>query len=106
MITVTENAKKQMNHVAIKNDAPYVRYSLNGGGCSGLIGKWQIEYDLEVNDEQFDIGDNKFFLIDKFTMEQLENATIDYAGEFMPSFKVTIPGTASCGCGESFMRNQ
>ena len=33
----------------------------------------------------------------------MTGATIDYTGDFMPAFKVTIPDTSSCGCGESFM---
>ena len=101
-IEITETAKKQLLTVATKNDTPYVRYQLDGGGCSGLIGKWDTANDLEDGDITFELGENKQFLIDKFTIEYMDGAVIDYTGDFMPAFKVTIPDTSSCGCGESF----
>ena len=102
-IILTETAKKQLLTVATKNDVPYVRYSLDGGGCSGLIGKWENSDELEDGDITFDLGGSKQFLIDKFTITHMTGATIDYTGDFMPAFKVTIPDTSSCGCGEAFM---
>ena len=106
-ITLTETAKKQLLTVATKNDVPYVRYLLDGGGCSGLIGKWENSAELEDGDIIFELGESKQFLIDKFTITHMTGATIDYTGDFMPAFKVTIPDTLSCGCGESFtMKDQ
>ena len=104
-ITITDTAKKQLLTVATKNDVPYVRYQLDGGGCSGLIGKWANSDELEEGDITFELGENKQFLIDKFTIEYMDGATIDYTGDFMPAFKVTIPATSSCGWGESFQMN-
>ena len=94
-IILTETAKKQLLTVATKNDVPYVRYSLDGGGCSGLIGKWENSDELEDGDITFDLGGSKQFLIDKFTITHMTGATIDYTGDFMPAFKVTIPDTSS-----------
>ena len=34
----------------------------------------------------------------------MPGAIIDYTGDFMPAFKVTIPDTLACGCGESFKK--
>ena len=102
-IILTETAKKQVLTVATNLDVPQVRYSLDGGGCSGLIGKWENSDELEDGDITFDLGGSKQFLIDKFTITHMTGATIDYTGDFMPAFKVTIPDTSSCGCGESFM---
>jgi|TARA_Y100000296_G_C5021746_1_gene180184 iron-sulfur cluster assembly accessory protein len=101
-ITITDTAKKQLLSVATKNDVPYVRYQLDGGGCSGLIGKWGNSAELEEGDITFELGESKQFLIDKYTIEYMDGAIIDYTGDFMPAFKVTIPDTSSCGCGESF----
>ena len=101
-IEITETAKKQLLTVATKNDVPYVRYLLDGGGCSGLIGKWENSSELEDGDITFELGEDKQFLIDKFTIGYMDGAVIDYTGDFMPAFKVTIPDTSSCGCGESF----
>ena len=103
-ITLTESAKKQLLTVATKNDVPYVRYSLNGGGCSGLIGKWENSSELEDGDITFELGESKQFVIDKFTITEMPGAIIDYTGDFMPAFKVTIPDTLACGCGESFKK--
>jgi len=104
-IEITETAKQQLLTVATKNDVPYVRYQLDGGGCSGLIGKWANSTELEDGDVTFALGEDKQFIIDKFTIEYMNGAIIDYTGDFMPAFKVTIPGTGSCGCGESFQIN-
>jgi iron-sulfur cluster assembly accessory protein len=105
MIIVTENALKQMSDICDRNDTPVVRYELRGGGCSGLMAHWDTElhYEPEEGDGQWTIGENRFFVIDKFTLSYMEGATIDYTGDFMPTFKVTIPDRASCGCGESFV---
>ena len=101
-ITITDTAKKQLLTVATKNDVPYVRYQLDGGGCSGLIGKWANSDELEEGDVAFELGEDKQFLIDSITIVYMDGAIIDYTGDFMPAFKVTIPDTSSCGCGESF----
>jgi iron-sulfur cluster assembly accessory protein len=106
MITITESAIQQLNKVATKNDVPFVRYALNGGGCSGLIGGWAMEDDVDQTDHKFSLGNETHLVIDSFTMEYLEDATIDYTGDFMPAFKVTIPDSTSCGCGESFVVNK
>lgn len=103
-ITVTENALKQMSDIIARNDATIVRYELRGGGCSGLMAHWDTEphYEPEEGDGQWTIGENRFFIIDKFTLSYMDGATIDYTGDFMPTFKVTIPDRNACGCGESF----
>tara|TARA_Y100000034_G_scaffold63672_1_gene76985 strand:- start:199 stop:522 length:324 start_codon:yes stop_codon:yes gene_type:complete len=104
-ITVTDRALEQMDEICSRNDTPVVRYELRGGGCSGLQSQWGTEshYEPEEGDGQWTIGDNRFFVIDKFTLSYMNGATIDYTGDFMPTFKVTIPDRASCGCGESFI---
>ena len=79
-----------------------VRYSLNGGGCSGLIGKWEPSAP-EPGDLTWKLGDGRVFVIDQFTIEFMDGATVDYGGDFMPAFKVGIPDRQSCGCGESFV---
>ena len=104
-ITVTDRALEQIDEICSRNNTPVVRYELQGGGCSGLIAKWGVdsEYSSEEGDGTWSIGDNRFFVIDKFTLSYMDGATIDYTGDFMPQFKVTIPDRASCGCGESFV---
>jgi Fe-S cluster assembly iron-binding protein IscA len=48
------------------------------------------------------LGEDKVFVIDEFTLQHMEDATVDYEGDFMPAFKVGIPDKQACGCGESF----
>ena len=105
MITITDRALKQMANIVGGKNHDAVRYELQGGGCSGLLAKWGTEetYTPEEGDGTWSIGDNRFFVIDKFTLSYMDGATIDYTGDFMPQFKVTIPDRASCGCGESFV---
>jgi iron-sulfur cluster assembly accessory protein len=104
MITVTTSAKKQMASICETSGYSVVRYSLNGGGCSGLIGKWEPEthYEPSQGDMTWSLGEDKVFVIDEFTLQHMEDATIDYEGDFMPAFKVGIPDKQACGCGESF----
>jgi len=115
MLTITDSAKEQFKEIG-----GIIRFSLNGGGCSGLMSKWDVvdRIDNEVDiiiwrscapgtmggvaAEQEDCPN--IFVIDSFTIEHMTNATIDYTGApFSPAFKVTIPDKDSCGCGESFV---
>ena len=104
-VTVTDAAKHQMSTLCDTKGFAAVRYSLNGGGCSGLIGKWEPElhYEPEAGDITWKLGEDKVFVIDQFTIEYMEGATIDYGGDFMPAFKIGIPDRKACGCGESFV---
>ena len=104
-VTVTDSALEQMSTICDTNGYAAVRYSLNGGGCSGLIGKWQPElhYEPESGDITWKLGEDKVFVIDHFTIEYMYGATVDYGGYFMPAFKVGIPDRKACGCGESFV---
>ena len=104
-VTVTDDALRQMSTICDSNGYAAVRYSLNGGGCSGLIGKWEPElhYEPEEGDVTWRLGEDRVFVLDQFTVSFMEDATIDYGGDFMPAFKVGIPDRQSCGCGESFV---
>ena len=113
---ITDSAKGQFKEIG-----GIIRYSLNGGGCSGLIGKWDVVDSID-NDVDIIIWRScspgtmggkaaeqeedcpSMFVIDSFTIEHMTDATIDYTGgPFSPAFKVSIPDKNSCGCGESFV---
>ncbi len=47
MLKVTESAIEQFKEIG-----GIIRYSLNGGGCSGLIGKWDV---IDKIDDNVDI---------------------------------------------------
>jgi Fe-S cluster assembly iron-binding protein IscA len=112
---VTESAKAQFKEIG-----GIIRYSLYGGGCSGLIGKWET---VDKIDNKIDVivwrackpgtmgGEAAeqedcptVFIMDEFTLNYMKDATIDYTGgPFSPAFKIDVPSMGSCGCGESFM---
>ena len=97
-IYITDSAKNQFKKIG-----GTIRYSLNSGGCSGVIGKWEKSEQEEDDIVLWEDGTDKF-IIDNSTIGFLDNATIEYSSKnFMPSFKVSIPDRASCGCGESFI---
>ena len=79
MITVTETASKQMADILARNNDQVVRYELRGGGCSGLMAHWGTEphYEPEEGDGQWTIGENRFFVIDKFDIARVTRSRID-----------------------------
>ena len=112
---VTESAKAQFKEIG-----GIIRYSLHGGGCSGLIGKWEtipkIDNKIDVivwrackpgtmggeAAEQEDCP--TVFIMNEFTLNYMKGATIDYTSDpFSPVFKIDVPDKNSCGCGESFV---
>ncbi len=114
-MNVTDSAKEQFKEIG-----GIIRYSLNSGGCSGLIGKWDI-IDEVNNEEDVIIWRDcpagtmggvsalqeecfNMFVVDNFSILHMADAIIDYTGgPFSPAFKVIIPDKSSCGCGESFV---
>ena len=105
MITVTDAANSQMCDILERNHEVVVRYELKGGGCGGLMSTWSTEshYEPQIDDFEWFLTDEYRFLIDKASAMFMEDATIDYGGDFMPAFKIEIPERGSCGCGESFV---
>ena len=105
-VTVTDAAKHQMSTLCDTKGFAAVRYSLNGGGCSGLIGKWEPElhYEPEGGDITWKLGEDRVFVMDQFTADFIQGGTINYdLSAFMPAFHLSVPGKGSCGCGESFV---
>ncbi len=105
MISVTDKAKKQMCAILERNNEVVVRYELSGGGCGGLIGKWKTEphYEPDMNEWIWYLTDEYKFVLDEATATYMDNAKIDFGGEFMPMFTIEIPSKQACGCGESWV---
>jgi Fe-S cluster assembly iron-binding protein IscA len=96
---ITNSAKDQFDEIGGN-----IRYSLNSGGCSGLIGKWDKEVNkLTAEDVVVYSSCISKLVIDKFSLGHMEDAIIDYTGDFCPQFKIIIPSKQACGCGESFV---
>ncbi len=109
MITITENAKKEIKRVIEENSSPdstksYLRVRVVGGGCSGF--KYVLNIDETVNDKLDDIlsVNDVDVVIDKRSMMYANGAVIDYLDDLNErGFKVINPNAKStCGCGSSF----
>jgi iron-sulfur cluster insertion protein len=99
MITLTENAKKEITQVLDENKESYLRISIQGGGCSGFSYVFDFAKAKEEDDFEFDK-----VLVDSMSMNYLTGATVDYIDDLMgSSFNITNPNaTTTCGCGSSF----
>lgn len=106
MITVTENAKAQVDRLMadeqIKKDA-FIRVGVQGGGCSGL--SYQLQFDTEVKPEDKVFEDKGVkIVVDKKSFLYLIGTQLDFSGGLNgKGFNFINPNaTRTCGCGESF----
>ncbi len=102
-IEITNNAQEHIATVLKKDSAKFFRITVLGGGCAGFQYKFDFENlkkddDILIHNEKIDV------IIDKTSMELIQNSKIDYVHELIgSSFKITNPqATSSCGCGTSF----
>ena len=96
---VTEKAQQRIDKTL--SDKESLRVSVNGGGCSGYL----INLKKETNSDGIWITHN--VLTDSISEEFLTGATLDWDDDpFQPTFKFNIPDTHSCGCGNSFQRDE
>lgn len=106
MISITEKAKtkvlelmKQEN----KSTDSFIRVSVEGGGCSGLIYKLEFDNQLKEHDKVFEDKGIKI-VVDKKSFLYLVGTELDYTdGLNGKGFVFHNPNaTRTCGCGESF----
>ena len=99
MLTVTEIAQKEIEMGLAENNEPYLRISIQGGGCSGF--NYVFDFEQTKNEDDFEIGK---VLVDAMSAQYLEGATVDYVDDLMGSqFTISNPNaTTTCGCGSSF----
>jgi iron-sulfur cluster insertion protein len=99
MLTLTANAHKQIKSLLDEEQMTYVRAFVQGGGCSGFNYGFTMEEDK--NEDDF-IIDN--LIIDSFSLQYLQGATIDYKKNLMgEQFVIENPNAKhTCGCGSSF----
>ena len=102
-IEITNNAQDHIASILAKDSANYFRITVLGGGCAGFQYKFDFE-NLKNNDDILIEEEKINVVIDKTSMELIQNSIIDYAHELIgSSFKITNPqASSSCGCGTSF----
>ena len=99
MLTLTENAIKEIDQGLAENSEPWLRISIQGGGCSGF--NYVFDFEQTKNEDDFEIGK---VLVDSMSAQYLEGAVVDYVEDLMGSqFTIKNPNASTtCGCGSSF----
>jgi iron-sulfur cluster assembly accessory protein len=99
MITLTENAEKEIQMVLDESKEKYLRIAIQGGGCSGF--NYVFDFAQAKEEDDFEIGR---VLVDSMSMSYLQGAKVDYVDDLMgSSFNIINPNAqTTCGCGSSF----
>ena len=99
MITITENAVNEIKMGLEENNEPYLRISVQGGGCSGF--QYIFDFEQTKNEDDMEIGQ---VLVDSMSLMYLDEAVVDYVEDLMGSqFVIKNPNAqTTCGCGSSF----
>jgi iron-sulfur cluster assembly protein len=106
MITVQEEAKSQLQHLMSDDkygENAFVRVSVKGGGCSGLMYDLDFDNKLKEDDKVFEDNGIKV-VVDKKSMLYLIGTSLEYEGGLNgKGFSFRNPNASrTCGCGESF----
>jgi iron-sulfur cluster assembly protein len=106
MITITDKAKTKIDHLMQESqmDTDYfLRVSVKGGGCSGLM--YDLDFDNEVkSDDQFFEDKGVRIALDMKSFLYLAGTELDFTdGINGKGFNFNNPNASrSCACGESF----
>jgi iron-sulfur cluster assembly protein len=106
IITITNNAAIKANELMKESnldDSYFVRVSVKGGGCSGLM--YQLDFDNSVIEGDIISDSNGVKVVcDKRSVLYLMGTELDYSGGLNgKGFVFSNPqASRSCGCGESF----
>ena len=107
MVTLTENAKKEVARLLKENelDGSVLRMGVRGGGCSGL--SYTLGFDKETSeyDHIFEFSDDGIKVaVDMKSMLYLKGTEVDFTHDLLGGgFKFNNPNARkSCGCGSSF----
>lgn len=105
MITLTENAKIQINNLCQNENIHAITLNLKGGGCAGFEYDWGVcksEDEIHQNDIVVDAGQGKL-VVGATSLMFLLGSEIDYETTLIGSnFVITNPNAqSSCGCGIS-----
>jgi len=103
MIKITENAKEKMSSILLEEQATFLRFGLQGGGCNGFTYFFSVEQEMSEDDFEIEIDASHTLLVDAASNMYLEEAEIDYKKDLMgESFVFNNPNQkTSCGCGSS-----
>lgn len=105
IIEITESAiakAKQLMLESNLDDSYFVRVSVKGGGCSGLM--YELYFDNQINEGDSITESEIKVVCDKRSVLYLMGTTLDYSdGLNGKGFVFNNPqASRTCGCGESF----
>ena len=105
-ILMTESAAMQIQKIieSENSSANGIRAGVQGGGCSGLTYKIDLENEPQEGDRVFDGPIGMKLYVDKKSFLFLVGTVLDWSGGLNgKGFQFANPNaTATCGCGESF----
>jgi iron-sulfur cluster assembly accessory protein len=103
-VVVTQRAARRIGEIAAgEPTTPWLRVSVEGGGCSGF----QYKFDLVGASDPDDLvieREGAKVVIDPVSLQYMAGSEIDFVDDLIgASFKIKNPNaTAACGCGTSF----
>jgi iron-sulfur cluster assembly protein len=110
MITLTEKAALAVKRIIEQQlegntaEKIYLRLSVQGGGCSGL--KEKLDLDKSIDPKKDDLFEmhGVSVVVDRRSQMYLSGATVDFHDELNRSgFSIQNPNAKTkCGCGSSF----
>ena len=101
---ITSSAIKRVQQLIHDDPSqPFLRVSVDGGGCSGFQYRYEFTDKKENNDRIIEEG-GVTLLIDKLSEVFLKNSTLEYVQELGAQYFQVINPEAKhkCGCGKSF----
>ena len=106
MIKVAEQAKNKLQSLLSEGsygENAFVRVSVKGGGCRGLMYDLDFDTELKPDDKVFEDKGIKV-VVDKKSMLYLIGTSLEYEGGLNgKGFSFNNPNASrTCGCGESF----
>jgi iron-sulfur cluster insertion protein len=103
-INITDKAISKIQEVLSTQKMKYFRIKVKGGGCSGFQYIFKSDNDLNQEKDVIFNFNNLQVIIDKNSMEFIDQSELDYKEEMIgSSFSITNPKAKnSCGCGSSF----
>lgn len=106
MIEITDTARDEAMRLLAQGDLgqnAFIRVSVKGGGCSGLM--YDLDFDNNLVDGDKKIDDNGLsVVVDKKSLLYLIGTQLDFSGGLNgKGFQFINPNASrTCGCGESF----
>ena len=101
VVTLTDNAKTQMQSMLDEHQKSAVKLALQGGGCAGFKYDWSLVDPVEADDEVIELDKGKFVIYSMSVMYLIGPNSRLQKRSIWFYFDISNPITSSCGCGES-----